>query len=149
MTTPLDGLVERFGEAAHPERPPAHRRPDGLDDATVEALGKLGAALETAEEARGHLYAFHRTSGRADLDLQDALDALAEAGHREVADTVRRVLVGRDTVKDMWSFQMVESYDADYLEAFRACEQAARAALGDVPVHLYEAEMKHREQAGH
>ena len=33
-----------------------HRRPDGVDDVTVEALGKLSEALETVERVRGHLY---------------------------------------------------------------------------------------------
>jgi hypothetical protein len=52
-----------------------------MDDATVDALGRLSAALETAEDARGHLYAFHRLSGRADLDLDDAIAALRAAEH--------------------------------------------------------------------
>ena len=41
-------------------------RPD-LDDATVEALGKLSEALEVVEHARGLLYGFHRLTGTADL----------------------------------------------------------------------------------
>ncbi len=40
------------------EQPPQHRRPDGVADETVEAVGKLSEALETVEQARGHLYAF-------------------------------------------------------------------------------------------
>ena len=47
-----------------------HRRPEGLDDATVEALGKLSEALEVVEDARGHLYGFHRLTGMADLALE-------------------------------------------------------------------------------
>ena len=35
---------------------PGRTTPDGVDDATVEALGKLSEALETCERARGHLY---------------------------------------------------------------------------------------------
>ena len=46
-----------------------HRRPEGVDDATVEALGKLSEALEVVEDARGHLYGFHRLTGTADLAL--------------------------------------------------------------------------------
>ena len=38
----------------------AHQRPPGVGDATVAALGKLSEALECVEDARGHLYAFHR-----------------------------------------------------------------------------------------
>jgi hypothetical protein len=38
------------------DRPaPEHRRPEGVSDATVEALGKLSAALDHVEDARGHL----------------------------------------------------------------------------------------------
>ncbi|HEY8300655.1 MAG TPA: hypothetical protein VIG48_02025 [Jatrophihabitans sp.] len=142
---PLADLTARFGSAPRTARPPLKSRPDGLTDAAVEALGKLSAALETAEDARGHLYSFHRLSGRADLDLQDAVQALREAGHGAVADTVATVMVGRNVIGDHWSFELVEDYDANYLTPFRATEQAARAAV-DAPVHLAEAEMKAREQ---
>jgi hypothetical protein len=143
----LDDLRRRFGTARRPSREPAHPRPPGADDATVEALGKLSAALEVAEDARGHLYAFHRLSGRADLDLQDALEALRAAGHGDVADVVDDVVVGRDVVEGKWTFQLIEDYDANYLAAFRAAEAAAREAVGALPPHLFEAEMKHREQS--
>ena len=143
----LGDLLRRYGSARRPDRPPARGRPRGVDDATVAALGKLSAALETAEDARGHLYSFHRLSGRADLDLQDAATALREAGHAELADTVAELMVGRDVVDGKWTFQLVEEYDAGYLTPFRAAERAARSALGLVPEHLAEAEMKHREQS--
>ena len=48
-------------------------RPD-LDDTTVEALGKLSEALETVDQARGFLYAFHQLTGKADRQMQDAVD---------------------------------------------------------------------------
>jgi hypothetical protein len=138
-------LLQRFGSSRHPERPVEHRRPAGTDDATVDALGKLGAALETAEDARGHLYAFHRLSGRADLDAQDAVQALRACGRADLADAVDQVVIGRDVVPGMWSFQIVEAYDANYLEVFRAVERAVRDAV-DAPPHLFEAELKHHEQ---
>lgn len=123
------------------------KRPPGMSDDTVSALGKLSAALETAEDARGHLYSFHRLCGSADLALQDAVAALRAAGHGRLADTIATVMVGRDVVGDRWSFEIVEDYDANYLEAFRAAEQTAREAL-NAPRHLAEAEMKVREQDG-
>ncbi len=61
---------------------PGHQAPAGVDDATVEALGKLSEALETCEQARGHLYAFHQLTGAADGKLADAIDLLDGAGHR-------------------------------------------------------------------
>jgi hypothetical protein len=141
----FDELLNRYGPAGRARSAPVHQRPEGLDDATVDALGQLSAALETAEDARGHLYAFHRLSGRADLDLQSALDAFRAAGHEDVADRVAEVLVGRNVITDRWTFEIVEDYDANYLSAFRAAEQAARNAFGVGP-HLAEAEMKVREQ---
>jgi hypothetical protein len=142
---PLGALRTRFGSAHRTGAPPLKQRPDGMDDATVDALGRLSAALETAEDARGHLYAFHRLSGRADLDLQDALDALRRAGHRSLADTIDTVMTGRNVVGDHWTFELVEGYETNYVTPFRAAEAAARNELG-APWHLFEAEMKAREQ---
>jgi hypothetical protein len=45
-----------------------------------------------------------------------------------------------------WSFELVEDYDAGYVEVFRAAERAARRSLGVPEPHVGEAEMKHREQ---
>jgi hypothetical protein len=99
-----------------------HRRPCGSDDATVAAVGKLSAALEVAEDARGALYRFHRQSGSADLAAQDAIQALRAAGHEGIADTLSEVLIGRDVVAGMWTFELVEHYDAEYITVFRACD---------------------------
>jgi len=120
----------------------AHRRPDGLDDATVEALGKLSEALEAAEHARGHLYAFHRLTGTADLMLGDAVDLLREAGHEELAERIDTELVGRNVIPGHWTFQIVEGYDDTYYTVFKGLEKLARDQLAEGKRHLYEAEMK-------
>jgi hypothetical protein len=119
-----------------------HRRPDGVGDATVEALGKLSEALEVVEEARGLLYAFHRRCGTADLTLGESVGLLRAAGHAELADLIDRQLVGRNIVAGRWSFQVVEDYDDGYYATFKDLERAAREALVDGKRHLYEAEMK-------
>jgi hypothetical protein len=121
---------------------PEHRRPVGVDDATVAALGKLSEAFEVVEEARGHLYAFHRRCGTADLTLGEAVDQLRDAGHGDLADRIERELVGRNVLEGRWSFQVVEEYDETYYSAFRDLEQAAREELADGRRHLFEAEMK-------
>jgi hypothetical protein len=142
-----DDLLGRFGSARHPGRPPVHPVPDGVGDETVAALGELSAAFEVVEEARGHLYAFHRRSGTADLALQQALDHLREAGHPELADEIDQVLVGRDVVPGMWTFQLVEAYDRSYHDVWRAVvEKAERVAGGGLP-HLAESGMKADEQS--
>src|SRR5262245_44145695 len=97
------------------DRPaPQHRRPEGVDDATVEALGKLSEALEVVEDARGSLYRFHRLTGMADLTLGDAVDLLRSAGHAELADLLDAELLGRNVLEGRWTFQVVEEYDDGY-----------------------------------
>jgi hypothetical protein len=141
-----DELLQRFGPAAHPERPVAKHRPAGASDELVAALGKLSEALEVVEEARGLLYTFHRRSGRADLTLQEAIQALHDAGEHETAQQVADLLVGRDVIPGCWTFQIVEQYDAQYWQPFRAVEADVRQRFAGGTQHIYEAEMKHREQ---
>ena len=133
------------------DRPiPEHRRPEGVTDATVEALGKLSEALEAVEHARGHLYAFHRLCGTADLTLGRAVEQLREAGHGDLAGHLERDLVGRNVLHGRWSFQIVEEYDDGYYDTFKALERQARQELVDGRRHLFEAEMKEdRRTAGH
>jgi hypothetical protein len=130
-----------------------HARPPGTSDATVAALGKLSEALEVVEEARGHLYAFHRRCGTADLTLGEAVDQLRDAGHGELADRIETDLVGRNILAGRWSFQVVEEYDDDYYAVFREHERRAREELMAGRRHVFEAEMKDDERthgrAGH
>ncbi|MCS5715630.1 hypothetical protein NVV95_13845 [Herbiconiux sp. CPCC 205716] len=120
----------------------AHRRPEGLDDATVEALGKLSEALEVMEQARGFLYGFHRLTGKADLALGEAVGLLRDAGHDELADRIDREVVGRNVIEGRWTFQIVEDFDDTYYTAFRDAERDARDQLAAGRRHLFEAEMK-------
>ncbi len=121
---------------------PEHQRPDGVTDETVAALGTLSEALETVEAARGHLYAFHRLCGTADLTLGKAVEELREAGHADLADLIELHLVGRNIVEGRWSFQLVEEYDDTYYSIFQGFERQAREELVQGRRHLFEAEMK-------
>ena len=124
-------------------------RPD-LDDATVEALGKLSEALETVDQARGFLYAFHQLTGKADRLLQESVDLFEQAGASGLAADLDRDLVGRNVIADRWTFQIVEDYDAHYWATFRGLEERARTELADGDRHVYEARMKQRERTpGH
>lgn len=114
---------------------------EGLDPATVEAVGKLSEAFEAAEVARGHLYAFHRLSGRADFFAGDAVDLLRKAGHTDLADRVETELVGRNVLPGRWTFQIVEDYDDGYFALFRELDQEA-IALCNGHRHLFEAGLK-------
>jgi hypothetical protein len=141
-------LAGKHGSARRPDRPPARQRPPQVSDATIAALGKLSEALEVVEQARGLLYGFHRLSGTADRTLQEAVAMLRDAGHGRLADDISDTLVGRDTIGDQWTFQLVEAYDAGYWQVFRDAEQHARAACEVADQHVHEAGMKHREQSG-
>lgn len=119
-----------------------HARPAGVDDATVEALGKLSEGLEWVERARGRLYDLHQLLGRADLLMGDAADLLEKAGHREQAELVRREVVGRNVLEGRWTFQVVEEFDDGYWEPVRAAERRVREELAGGRRHLFESGMK-------
>lgn len=125
------------------DRPaPEHRRPDGVSDATVEALGKLSAALDHVEDARGHLYAFHRLCGSAETTLEEATRLIRDAGHADIADALDRDVLGRNPLPGLWSFQMVEAYDDGYYTEAKAIQQRAIDQLIAGRRHVFEAEMK-------
>ncbi len=124
-----------------------HQRPDGVTDATVAAAGKLSEALEWIERARGHLYSFHQTMGRGDLLAGEAADALAAAGHPALAEQLRDEIVGRNVVQGRWTFQLVEEFDDNYWEPFRAAERAVRDAVMAGRRHVFESEMKDRRRS--
>ena len=130
-----------------------HRRPPGVDDATVEAVGKLSEGLEWVERARGHLYELHQLLGRADFLMGDAADLLERAGHAEHAELVRTEVVGRNVLDGRWTFQVVEEFDECYWEPVRAAERRVREALVGGRRHLLEAELKEERRthgrAGH
>lgn len=127
-----------------------YRRPAGVDDATLEAVGKVTEALETVERARGHLYDFHQLTGAADLALDEAVALLEASGHSAWAERLRTELIGRNVLPGRWTFQIVDEYDAGYYRAFRDTEQAVRDDLLEGRRHVFEAEMKEaRRTSGH
>ena len=131
----------------------AHRRPEGLDDVTVQALGKLSEALETVQRVRGHLYSMHQLTGTADFQLDEAVSLFMQAGHTALAERIERELVGRNVTPGHWTFQLVEEYEDGYYAEFAALKKQARDDLAQGRRHLYEAELKERRRtrgrAGH
>ena len=124
------------------EPAPEHQRPDGVSDDTVEALGKLSAATDHIEDARGHLYAFHRLMGSAERTMEEATALLREAGHSDVADALDREVLGRNPLPGMWSFQMVEAFDDGFYASAKGIQQHALDTLVEGRRHVFEAEMK-------
>lgn len=126
---------------------PEHSRPEGVTDATVEALGKYSEALEVIEDARGSLYRWHRLTGMADMKIAEAVELFREAGHERIADDIDRRVIGRNVLEGRWTFQIVEEYDDGYYATVKASEQAARDELVEGRPHLFEAEMKERNRS--
>lgn len=122
------------------------RRPEGLDDATVEAVGAVSEALECVERARGSLYSFHQLIGHADLLLGEACDKLRAAGHDGVADRLEAEVVGRNVLYGRWTFQIVEDFDDNYWSVFRQHERDVRDELQGGARHVFEEEMKERRR---
>ncbi|WP_407726898.1 hypothetical protein ACJEDT_01480 [Rhodococcoides fascians] len=125
---------------------PEHRRPDGVDDDTVAATGKLSEALEYVERARGHLYSFHQLMGHADLLLGEASDALADAGHDALAQRLETDMIGRNIAQGRWTFQLVEEFDDGYWTVLRDHERTVRDELLGGRRHVFEAEMKEQRR---
>ncbi|WIE83105.1 hypothetical protein [Curtobacterium sp. MCPF17_021] len=119
-----------------------HQVPEGVSEATVEALGSLSAAVEVIEHARGLLYGFHRLTGTADLNLGEAVEQLRKAGHTELAERIDTELVGRNVIAGRWTFQIVEDYDDGYYALAKELERTARDELVQGRRHLFEAGMK-------
>ena len=119
-----------------------HQVPEGVSEATVEALGSLSAAVEGIEHARGLLYGFHRLTGTADLNLGEAVEQLRKAGHTELAERIDTELVGRNVIAGRWTFQIVEDYDDGYYALAKELERTARDELVQGRRHLFEAGMK-------
>ncbi|MEO9323533.1 hypothetical protein ABFT23_08595 [Nocardioides sp. C4-1] len=119
-----------------------HRRPPGVTDATVEALGKLSAALDHVEDARGHLYAFHRLMGSAESTFEEATALIRDAGHDGLADRLDADVLGANPLPGMWSFQMVEAFDDGYYATVTGVERQARDDIVGGRRHVFEAEMK-------
>jgi hypothetical protein len=123
-----------------------HQTPPGVDELTVEALGKFSEALEKVEIARGDLYRFHQMTGSADFALGDAVELLRRAGQEQLADRIEDELVGRNVLPGRWTFQIVEEYDDTYWSVFRALEKEAREDLLGGTRHLHEARLKEQRR---
>jgi hypothetical protein len=121
---------------------PDHQRPDGTDDNTVAAVGKVSEALEWIERCRGRLFDFHQMMGRADFLFGDAADALEAAGHAEEAERLRQEIVGRNVLDGRWTFQIVEEFEDCYYDAVKAAERDVRNRLMGGRRHVFEAELK-------
>lgn len=121
-----------------------HKRPSGVSDETVEAVGKVTEAFEWIERARGDLYEFHQKMGHADALFDEAADALKKAGHAELAEHLKADVVGRNVLAGRWTFQVVEEFDDGYYAHARQAEKKVRDELLAGKRHIFESELKQK-----
>jgi hypothetical protein len=123
-----------------------HARPEGVDDATVEAVGKLSEALEWLERARGRMYDFHQMIGHLDFQMSEAAEKLEQAGHAGFAERLETEIIGRNIIDGRWTFQIIEEFEDTYYEPVRAVERDIRDQLMLGRRHVFEAELKERRR---
>lgn len=121
-----------------------HNRPEGIDDETVAAVGKVTEALEWVERARGDLYNLHQKIGHADNLFREAADALEAAGHSKQAQLIREEVAGRNVLPGRWTFQIVEEFNDTYYREAVAAEKQVRDELLEGKQHVYESELKEK-----
>lgn len=130
------------GERTDTDDDPGPSPSERADDRIVEAVGRASEGLEYIERARGHLYALHQLTGRADFLLEEAAELFREAGQDEVADQLMEEIVGRNVLDGRWTFQIVEEYDAQYYGPVRDAVRGLEARFQDGRRHVYESRLK-------
>lgn len=123
------------------------RRPDGADDKTVEAVGKVSEALEYIHRVRGCFYELHQLTGQADFYFGDAAEMLREAGQVELAELLETEVIGRNLLPGRWTFQIMEEFDDTYYFPVVAAERRIRDDLMAGRRHVYESELKERRRS--
>jgi hypothetical protein len=124
-----------------------HRRPDGVQDDTVEAAGRMSEALEYVHRARGAFYEAHQLIGRADFLFEEAAQLLTRAGHDAIAHQIYQEVVGRNVLPGRWTFQVMEEFDDTYYDVVRAAERHVRDAVLGGRRHVWESELKDRRRS--
>lgn len=125
---------------------PAPRRPEGVDDDLVAAVGKASEAFEWVERARGHLYSFHQLMGHADAEFAEAAEMLEDCGATRSASVLSDDVVGRNVLDGRWTFQVVEEFDDLYYDPVRSRVRALDDEHMGGERHVFESELKERNR---
>jgi hypothetical protein len=115
-------------------------RPDEpLTEAELEALHEVELGLEALQRAQGCLVEFHHATGHGMDHLAAAERRFREAGHTDLADSIRdRQLPRGVTDEDRWSYAVLEGFPDGLLAQVSAFEERARNAIADGRRHVAE-----------
>jgi hypothetical protein len=115
-------------------------RPGGdLTDGEVEALHEVELGVEWLRRAHGKLVAFHHNTGHAMEHLAEAERLLRESGHADLADEIRDDHLPRGVVdEDRWSYDVLASFEREFMADVSGLADRARADLADGEHHVAE-----------
>jgi hypothetical protein len=118
---------------------------DTLTDGEVEALHEVELGVEWLHRAHGKLVEFHHNTGHAMEHLAEAERLLREGGHESMADEIRDLYLPRGVIdEDRWSYDVLESFQADFMDDLTAFEKRARQEVADGHSHLAERRQEQR-----
>ena len=109
-----------------------------MDEGEVEALHAIELGQEWVRRAHGNLIEFHHATGHAMDHLHDAETELRAAGHDALADELRDDLLPRGAVEDRWTYDLLETFEANLLADVVDYEERAREDLADGESHVAE-----------
>lgn len=115
-----------------------------LSDAEREAIHRIELGTEWFHRAHGALVAFHHKTGHAMDHLATAEVLFREAGHDDLADTLRDELLPKGVVPDdddgpgRWTYEVLEAFEAGLYADAREFELVARGRVTDGVRHAAE-----------
>lgn len=112
----------------------------------LEAVHEVELCVEHFHRAHGQLVAFHHSTGRAFDHLDKAENLLRECGRPELADIIRDEYLPRGILDSYdtqapsgrWSYDLLESFQDDFLEEFVALGQTVRETVTEGIRHPVE-----------
>lgn len=120
-----------------------------LSESEQKSLHECQVAIEYVYRAYGDLLDFHHNLGHAMDRFSDAEELLREAGHEERADTLRDDHLPAGAAEDMWSYEIVSAFRANFLAEITEFETETREKLAEGTDHVTERQQqaKWRERA--
>jgi hypothetical protein len=120
-----------------------------LTETELHAIHSVELGLEWLHRAHGALVAFHHKTGHAMDHLAAAEEAFREAGHDDLADTLRdellpRGVVPREDGPGQWTYEVLEAFETELYADARAFEGEARASVTDGVRHAAERRQQER-----
>lgn len=115
----------------------------GLTAEVREAMDAVEVACEWVERAFGSLLDAHHRTGRAQILLLEAADAMESLGRADHAARIREV-AARDVLPGRWTYRMVDEYRSLLIEPVRAMEEDVRADMTGGLRHVHEIDLRRR-----